>query len=62
MEAQTSYTLHDTGCGSAVGMPVVTAEDYPDARKHRCVIHADPQPEQYRVTEIEGEIPPAPPE
>lgn len=58
----TSYTLHATDCGSAVGMPVVVAADYPDARKHKCVYYMDPQPEEYRVTEIEGEIPPAPAE
>lgn len=58
----TSYTLHTTDCGSAVGTPVVTAEEYPDARKHKCVYNMDPQPDFYRVTSVEGEIPPAPPE
>lgn len=62
MEEATSYTLHATDCGSAQGKPVVSPEDYPTARKHKCVYYADPMPEFCRVTEIEGEIPPAPPE
>lgn len=58
----TSYTLHDVDCASAAGMPIVSPDDYPDARKHKCVYYVDPAPAECRVTEIEGEIPPAPAE
>lgn len=58
----TSYTLHTVDCGSAQASPVVSPDDYPNARKHRCVYYADPLPTEVRVTSIEGEIPPAPPE
>lgn len=64
MEETTSYTLHTVDCASAIdlGGPEVAAADYPNARWHRCGYYADPKPELVRVTEIEGEIPPAPPE
>lgn len=57
-----SYTIHTTDCGSAQGWPVATPDEYPDARKHRCIYYMDPLPENVRVTSVEGEIPPAPPE
>lgn len=54
-----TYTLHTVDCPSAEGAPVGSPDDYPDARKHRCVYYADPMPTEVRVTYVDEIVPEA---
>lgn len=55
----TTYTIHTVDCPSAADAPLVAASDYPTppARKHRCIYHADPLPDEIRVTHVDEVVP-----